>query len=662
MFHSPKSHLLVLLVPLLALVWLQTVAANARITPVSVIPRARYDIGAPVLTDVWVNPVSGNDANSGATRAQALRTISAAWNRIPQGAPLDTTGYRILLVAGDYAEDTFPLYWEQRYGTFNYPIILQSADAPRSARLHGFVNVYDTRYFYFLDVTMLNPGDVFHCELCDHILIRNSALAGGNRQAHETIKMNQSQYIYIEDSDISEAYENPIDFVAVQYGAITNNRIHAGDDWCIYLKGGSAYFRVEGNEIFDCGTGGFTAGQGTGFEYMTAPWLHYETYDVKFVNNVIRDTDGACFGSNGSYNALFAYNTCYRVGARSHVVEVVFGGRTCDGNTAQCNVNHNAGGWGTMNNRDEPIPNRNVFIYNNLIYNPAGFQSQWQQFAIYGPRTPSAGSNIPSPARTDTNLRIRGNLIWNGPADHLLGIEGSSQGCQPSNPTCNETQLRADNTINTVQPQLMDPASGNFRPAAGSNVFGVTTYALPDFNWSDAPTPPSIPAGNLSNAVPIDRDGSARPSSGPPGAYINSIAQPTATPTSTATFTPTSTAMVTPTSTGTFAATFTPTATPTPSECTNKPQPPILSSPLNGASVTKRRVRLVWQATTCAETYSIQVRQDSKKGDRVARATDLTTTSFTTTALAREHTYFWQVKACNSHGCIRSPWRTFVLN
>ena len=27
------------------------------------------------------------------------------------------------------------------------------------------------------------------------------------------------------------------------------------------------------------------------FEYMTSPWLHYEAYDIKFVNNVIHDTD-----------------------------------------------------------------------------------------------------------------------------------------------------------------------------------------------------------------------------------------------------------------------------------------------------------------------------------------------------------------------------------
>jgi hypothetical protein len=78
-----------------------------------------------------------------------------------------------------------------------------------------------------------------------------------------------------------------------------------------------AYLRVEPNLIYDCGTGGFTAGQGTGFQFMTPPWIQYEVYDVKIVNNLIRDTEGAGLGVNGGYNILIAYNTLVRVGSRS---------------------------------------------------------------------------------------------------------------------------------------------------------------------------------------------------------------------------------------------------------------------------------------------------------------------------------------------------------
>lgn len=43
----------------------------------------------------------------------------------------------------------------------------------------------------------------------------------------------------------------------------------------------AAYFLVAGNEFSNGGTTAFAAGQGTGFEFMTAPWIQYEAYDIK---------------------------------------------------------------------------------------------------------------------------------------------------------------------------------------------------------------------------------------------------------------------------------------------------------------------------------------------------------------------------------------------
>jgi hypothetical protein len=291
----------------------------------------------------------------------------------------------------------------------------------------------------------------------------------------------------------------------------------------LYIKGGSAYHRIEGNELYDGEAGGFTAGQGTGFEFMVSPWLHYEAYDIKFINNIIHDIEGAGFGANGGYNILLAFNTLYRVGRRSHVIEVVHGRRNCWGNVKRCKSLLKAGGWGTATiGGDEPIPDRNIYISNNVIYNPSGYQSQWKHFAIYGPSQPSRGTNIPSPASTDTNLRIRGNVIWNGPKNHPLGIEDSDQGCRPANPTCNQNQLRADNSINKVQPQLVNPEQGDFHPAAGGNLFNVTTYAIPNFSGTDRPKPPLAPKGNLTNSISRDYANATRSSTTPPGAYVSS--------------------------------------------------------------------------------------------------------------------------------------------
>ena len=496
--------------------------------PSAMFPNA-YDTGNPTLQDLWVDPLNGRDDNSGATRAQALRTIAAAWERVPMGT-LTGTGYRILLVAGDYPADAIPGWLASRYGSLQFPLIFQAADGPHTARLHGYLDINDIRYLYLINLDMVTDrgygggSNVIHIAGSDHILIRGCRLDGFDgqeRQPQETLKVNQTQHLYVEDSDIAGAFWFSLDWVAVQYGHILSNRIHNSGDHCAVLKGGSAYLRVEGNEIADCGVNGFMAGQGTGFEFMVSPWLHYEAYDVKFVNNVVHDTQGAGMGVNGGYNILLAYNTLYRVGANSHLLEVAFGSRSCDGDAPACAANLSAGGWGTtvLGAEGEPIPNRNVFIYNNIIYNPAGYQSGWQHFAVYGPRTPSPGSGTPSPAVSDANLQIRGNLIWNGDAGMPLGIEDPSQGCQDTNPACNSTQLLADNTINTVEPQLVNPAGGDFRPVAGGNVYNVATYAIPDYGWGDAPAPPPVPAGDLSNRVPADRAGHPRATPAPPGAY-----------------------------------------------------------------------------------------------------------------------------------------------
>ncbi|MEI7554657.1 right-handed parallel beta-helix repeat-containing protein [Candidatus Chlorohelix sp.] len=473
----------------------------------------KYDIGTPVVMDVWVDYTNGNDSNNGSSRSQALKTLNAAWNLIPEGQELAETGYRVMLAAGNYPRDSIPNYLENRLGTAQFPVIFQSADGRGKAQLNGDLNIYNSSYFYLIDIAIMPdpPGDAFHCEKCNHFLIRGTTLSVANRAAQEVIKINQSQYIYIEDSDISGAYDNAIDFVAVQYGHVKANRIHDSEDWCFYAKGGSGYLLVEGNEVFNCGTGGITAGQGTGFEYMVSPWLHYESYDIKIINNLIHDTNGAGLGVNGGYNILLAYNTLYRVGARSHLIEVVFGSRSCDGDTDRCTANLQAGGWGTVS-ADSPqlIPDRNVYIYNNLIYNPDGYQSGYQHFAIYGSQQPSDNSNIPAPARTDTNLQIKGNIIWNGSADYPLGIEDENAGCPPANPTCNAEQLRRDNMINIFQPQLVNPVIGDFHPISANNGLNARSVAIPDFVGGDLPQSWNIPGGNIANNINRDLEANQR--------------------------------------------------------------------------------------------------------------------------------------------------------
>ncbi|MBX7217597.1 MAG: right-handed parallel beta-helix repeat-containing protein [Candidatus Kapabacteria bacterium] len=491
-----------------------------------------YQIGTPEMDTLWVDPTNGNDANPRATRIAPVRTLSEAWRRIPSSMPL-TRGFAIMLLPGEYPEESVPNYWESRWGSAQHPVMIATAPGFPPVTLPN-VNVYDCRYFYLLNLSITGGGgDVLHFESCSYVLLRGVAVVGqGNIRNYEGpqegLKINQSQQVYLEGCDISGATDNAVDFVGVQHGHIIDSKIHRANDWCIYLKGGSAYFRVESNEIYDGGTGGFTAGQGTGFQFMTSPWIHYEAYDLKIINNIIHDTEGAALGVQGGYNILMAHNTCYRIGSRSHLFEAVFGGRSCDGQPGEngrgnCAEYLSAGGWGTTAVDDGSnyirIPNRNVFIYNNIFYNPAGFQSQYQHFTIFGPFAGNpAESNAPNPAVADQNLQIRGNVIWDGPQGHSLGL-GDESGCQNNNPTCNQAQLLAENSINTIEPQLINPATLDFRPVPKGTLWGVATYPIPDFPGGDRQPRPLAPAGNLSNIIARDYTGATRAGTQPPGAH-----------------------------------------------------------------------------------------------------------------------------------------------
>ena len=460
--------------------------AVAAVAP-AVAAKAAPPKGARVL---WVDPAKGNDRAAG-TAGAPVRTVAEAWNRIPARQALTRPTW-VMLRKGIYPQTNTPNYWENRWGTAAAPIVLQAADGARTPVFRGDINAFDVRHLIVRGVAIDRSGDTFHCEKCSYVVLRNTRL-NGRGAAHETIKINQSDHITIARSDISGAYENAIDFVAVRYATIRNNAIHHADDWCAYVKGGSAYVSVRNNRIHHCGTGGFTAGQGTGFEFMVAPWLRYETYGVSVVGNRIWETEGAGLGVNGGYNTVMAYNTMYRVGARSHVVEFVHGGRSCDGDTAGCARNRALGGWGGAGIDGQFIPNRHTYFINNVIVNPAGYRSEWQHVQLADPVTPPNGSGVPAPARADVDLVIAGNVISNGDAQMSTGLTGAT-----------ETRFRRDNQVNTFAPQFADAARADFRPRGRlSSLRGV---ALPSMTWADA----GVPAGKAPTL----------PSNHPPGAAL----------------------------------------------------------------------------------------------------------------------------------------------
>lgn len=510
----------------------------------------QYDIGSPAVTDLFVSP-GGNDDNPG-TRAEPLQHLSAAWSRIPEIA--GATGFRINFLPGQYpCEGDCINFFSHRWGSYTAPIILRAADGPGTVTLLGGLNIENVRYLYLQDLTLRGGAEaafgnnVFHLASSDHVLMRNCRVQGPQditdaNPMQEIIKANQCDYLYVENCDLSGTHQTVLDYFAVRYGHVIGTKIHRSGGRGAYMKGGSAYLRFEGNEVYDCREAGFQAGEGSTFTLMQPPWIHYEAYDIKVLNNVFHDVYGAGLSVAGGYNILLAHNTLYRIGLVDEqdrawsLAQFIRGGRVnmvIDEFPSEAQAQAKAaeliaqGGWGTtvvteMGTEQAWIPNKNVFVYNNVFYNPPGTSTAYNHFLVLPSEPlPARATNIPSPSRADENLRIVGNVIWNGPTQNLelLGSYSESTGCSAENLSCNPTQILEQNYMNVFEPEFVAPASGDFRPSTAGRLARTAAAAIPGFTWADAPARPLVASGNLSNQVMFDARLTLRGSTSVPGAF-----------------------------------------------------------------------------------------------------------------------------------------------
>ena len=543
---------------LLASIIFAVVCSISRAAPVSStetpVASGYYNPGTTTVTDLYVSP-SGDDKHNGLTISAPMQTLREAWARVP--ITLTTTGYRLNLLPGTYPCEPGPEadncvnYFENRHGTASHPLIMRALNGRDTVTIRGGLNIAQVDYLYLYNLNLVggaplpinNSGNnLLHLASVDHVLLHGLSVLGpdcANDQCNnlqEVLKVNQAQYVYVEDSTIGGAWHTVVDYFSVQYGHFLNNNLHTAGQWCMYIKGGSAYLHIEGNELHDCQLG-FESGEASNLAVMQAPWWHYEAYDIKFINNLLHDIPGVGFGASGAYNSLFAYNTLYRVGYSNdyrtyELIGIIYGERGCTPTDEVpnaidvCNDFLSRGAWGpsVITDSQQSIPNRNVYILNNLIYNPAPAQTMYQHFTVFGPiARPSDFANMPDPVRTDDALIIRGNIIWNGPPDHPLGIEEASQGCQSDNPTCNQSQLKAQNAINLFEPQLIDPTHGDYRPLTGGNVISASSMYTFFTTVTDFPAwntfSPTVPTGTLTNTVTVDYDGAPRSEVIVPGAF-----------------------------------------------------------------------------------------------------------------------------------------------
>jgi hypothetical protein len=390
---------------------------------------------------VYVDAGHGRDSGPG-TRARPLRTVRTAWNRVPMSRTLRQP-YTIVLLPGRWSSTQTPNYWEARWGTQRAPVVLRAEH--RGTAILPSVNMFDVRWLVFDGVRFSDQFDLFHCEQCQHVQIEHSRF-DGSQALLDTVKFNQSTWVFLRGDRITGASQNPLQFVAVQHGAVTGNELADGGDWCAYFKGGSADLLISGNHVHDCLTGGLLAGQGSGLQFMVAPFDRYEASGIVIAGNWIWHTPGAGIGVNGAANVALVNNRLWDTGATSHTVELDYGLRTCDGQTGDpgrglCRRYLDQGAWGTTRVDDGTnqvrIPNLNVTVAGNVIANP---RVQGDELVdLPGPfNGPSqAGSGLGT-VRTDTGLRIYRNLFAVGP-----GLPNGTDSCNV--PDC--AALRSRNTV-----------------------------------------------------------------------------------------------------------------------------------------------------------------------------------------------------------------------
>ena len=82
----------------------------------------------------------------------------------------------------------------------------------------------------------------------------------------------------------------------------------------------------------------------------------------------------------------------------------------------------------------------------------------------------------------------------------------------------------------------------------------------------------------------------------------------------------------------------------------NLPNPPTLTSPLNGATNQPTALRMEWNSSINAVSYALQVAKNNIFTDLVLDVNDLPDTYYDLAGLDNSQTYWWRVKAKNEQG------------
>lgn len=95
--------------------------------------------------------------------------------------------------------------------------------------------------------------------------------------------------------------------------------------------------------------------------------------------------------------------------------------------------------------------------------------------------------------------------------------------------------------------------------------------------------------------------------------------------------------------------------------CNSKPAKPKLTAPADGTLLQKARVTLKWNDVACETKYKVRVKNAATNRIAFHANLDANVTQVKTSALPKDKTYKWFVRACDSFGCVKSAVREFAL-
>ena len=272
--------------------------------------------------DIFI-ATNGNDENTG--------DISSPYATLHKAAEVAVAGDNIYLRAGTYNQY---LYWDfGGNGASGAYITIQAYDGDLTATLTNTeetLSLSARTYIKVIGLEVKTGSNVVHVHNgSHHICIQRCKIHDGGNEA-DCVKANQADYVFVEDCEIytpgirySGGWQEGIDYLDVDYGAMRRNYIHDFGNMAFYAKGGCENVVIEGNVVVNQQSPDWDPAVGFGGQvdpqYMDG--ATYQSYNLVMRNNIIRSAPGGAVGTYDCYHGYFYNNLIHNAGGMNGSTE-----------------------------------------------------------------------------------------------------------------------------------------------------------------------------------------------------------------------------------------------------------------------------------------------------------------------------------------------------